>query len=298
MSKRGTGRLVVALALALLLGAGSAVRAAEPRALVVSSIRPLHLILLALAGDRVDARVLLEPGVSPHDFALRPSQVRLLAEARQVFWIGPTLERPLVTVFERLPPPRRDRALLAPLELPARADGFVDPHAWLDPRLAAQIAAGMAQELETRGLVGRAELEPRLRAFEADMRRVEGSIAAELRGLERVPFVAMHDGYAYFVQRFGLSEAAVLALDAEQQVGARALARMRSAVRDSGAVCLLRENAGDNARLAEMIAEGSGLRVRELDSLAAGAPDDGSGFGGFLEDFARTVAGCLRGPAS
>ena len=69
-------------------------------------------------------------------------------------------------------------------------------------------------------------------------------------------------------------------------------------MQDSGAVCLLRERSGDNARLAQMIIEGRAMRVAELDSLASDAPDDAGGYALFLEDFARAVAGCLRGPAS
>ena len=156
----------------------------------------------------------------------------------------------------------------------------------------------MARVLEERGLVSAAVITPRLQAFQDEMARVEEDIAAQFRGLEAVPFVAMHDGYAYFVQRFGLRQAAVLALDAEQQVGARALSRMRREIQDSGAVCLLRERSGDNARLAQMIIEGRAMRVAELDSLASDAPDDAGGYALFLEDFARAVAVCLRGPAS
>jgi zinc transport system substrate-binding protein len=296
MAKRGGAHCV--LVLLMLLGASLAARAEGAQPLVVSSIRPLHLMLRALAGDSVDARVLLEAGVSPHDFVLRPSQLRLLDGAKQVFWIDAALEHPLPALFARLPAPRSDTALLPLIAPPARGDGFVDPHVWLDPRLAAVTAAAMARVLEERGLVSPGEIAPRLQAFQDQMARVEGDIAAEFRGLEAVPFAAMHDGYAYFVQRFGLKQAAVLALDAEQQVGARALSRMRREVRDSAAVCLLRERSGDNAQLAQMIAEGSAMRVVELDSLASDVPDDPGGYARFLEDFARALAGCLRGPAS
>lgn len=292
------GGVRCALVLLVLLGASLAARAQGAQPLVVSSIRPLHLMLRALTGDSVEARVLLEAGVSPHDFVLRPSQLRLLSAARQVFWFDATLEHPLPAVFARLPAPRRDTALLPLIAPPARGDGFVDPHVWLDPRLAAVTAVAMARVLEERGLVSAAVITPRLQAFQDEMARVEEDIAAQFRGLEAVPFAAMHDGYAYFVQRFGLRQAAVLALDVEQQVGARALSDMRREVRDSAVVCLLRERSGDNARLAQMIIEGSTMRVAELDSLASDAPDDAGGYALFLEDFARAVAGCLRGPAS
>ena len=71
------------------------VHADESLPLVLSTIRPLHLIVLALAGDRVDAREFPGIGASPHDFVVRPSAIRLLESARVVFWIGPELERPL-----------------------------------------------------------------------------------------------------------------------------------------------------------------------------------------------------------
>ena len=69
--------------LLLLLACAGPVRAANAeRPLVVGSIRPLYLIVLAVAGNRVDARQLLDAGSSAHDFALRPSQLRLLSDAR------------------------------------------------------------------------------------------------------------------------------------------------------------------------------------------------------------------------
>ncbi len=281
------------LLLFLLVSAGSLHASNAERPLVVGSIRPLHLIVLALAGDRVDARQLLDDGSSAHDFALRPSQVRLLRDAQQVFWIDPALEHPLQPLFGRLPGPRRDTALLPLLGLSARTDGVVDPHVWLDPRLALGLATHIEQVLVARGFVQEADLD--LAAFAASMRETETRMAAELAGLESRPFAAMHDGYGYFVRRFGLQTPVVLALDAEQQVGARTLARMRREVHDHGAQCLLAERSGGNRRLAQAIAEGGAVPVVELDSLAADVPAGHDAFARFLVDFARDVAGCLRG---
>jgi len=140
------------------------------------------------------------------------------------------------------------------------------------------------------------QIAPRLQAFQAGMERVEQDIAAGLRGLEAVPFAAMHGRLCLLRTALRLRQVAVLALDAEQQVGARALSDMRREVRDSAAVCLLRERSGDNARLAQMIAEGSAMRVVELDSLASEAPDGPDAYARFLEGFARAWPGaCAAG---
>ena len=85
--------------------------------------------------------------------------------------------------------------------------------------------------------------------------------------------------------------------DAERQPGARAVSRMRQSALDSAAVCLLRES-NSNRRLADLLAEGTAMRIREVDPLALSLAADDADFAAFLTDFTRTVAGCLRGPAS
>jgi len=60
---------------------------------VMTSIKPLGLIAAAI-GDGVSApAILIEDGASPHHYALKPSAMRGLMDAKLVFWIGPELER-------------------------------------------------------------------------------------------------------------------------------------------------------------------------------------------------------------
>ncbi len=270
------------------------VHADDSPPLVVSSIRPLHSILLALAGNRVDAREFPGIGASPHDFVVRPSAIRLLESARVVFWIGPELERPLAELLARMPE-RRDLALL-PLLPPEEIAVDADPHVWLDPRLAAAMAVSMATALVERGVVDGSQIQPRLAAFLVSMEATERSMRQELSGLERVPFMVMHDGYGYFVRRFGLNQVSALGPDAEHQPGARAVSKMRQGALASAAVCLLHDS-NSSRRLADLLADGTSMRVREVDPLGLARPADDADFASFLTDFTRAVAGCLRGPA-
>jgi zinc transport system substrate-binding protein len=286
-------RCISRLVLAVALCATQSGRAAEPLPVVVSSIRPLHLILIALAADLVDAREFPGIGASPHDFVPRPSAIALLASARVVFWIGPELERPLAELLERMPA-RHDLALL-PMLPPGEIAADADPHVWLDPRLAAAIADAVSAALIARGIIDESQMQPRLEAFAASMRAAERNMRRELSGLEQVPFMVMHDGYGYFVRRFGLNQVLALGPDAEHQPGARSVSRMRHQAYAGGAQCLLRES-NSNRRLAEMLADGTAIRIREVDPLALTAAADATGFATFLRDFAATVAGCLRGP--
>ena len=85
-----------AAALVLALAAGGA--SAEVR--VVTDIAPVQSLVAMVAGETPE--VLIRPGVSPHDAALRPSDARALETAEVVVWIGPDLtpglEGPIATL--------------------------------------------------------------------------------------------------------------------------------------------------------------------------------------------------------
>lgn len=60
---------------------------------VVASIKPLGMIAAALTQGITETRVLLPDGASPHHYAMKPSDMRSLDDARLVVWVGSELER-------------------------------------------------------------------------------------------------------------------------------------------------------------------------------------------------------------
>ena len=283
--KPSRARCRVALALALC----GCVPAAVAAPVVVSSIRPLAMIVEELAGDALESRVLVSAGASPHDFVLRPSELALLGSARLAVWMGPALERPLAAPLERSGVPAV--ALLAAVD---GAPG-VDPHAWLDPRAAAELARVIAAELVARGLLDPALAEQRLLAFQAAMHTRETLTRAALAPRAQVPFLSLHDGYSRFVARYGLRQVGALPGDHERQPGARSVLMLRRAARDNHATCLLQEP-GDNAALAQSLADDLGLKTVELDPLAWQGKSGPGAFDAFLATFAAAVLSCLDGP--
>src|SRR6185312_2725075 len=78
-------------------------QAAESK--VVVSIKPLHsLVAAVMEGDDAPPALLVGGSVSPHAFALKPSQARLLQHADIVFYMGDTFEQFLTKTFASLPP--------------------------------------------------------------------------------------------------------------------------------------------------------------------------------------------------
>lgn len=69
---------------------------------VVTDIAPVHALVAQVMDGVGEPALLVRPGMSPHTYALRPSQARALQEAGLVVWVGPNLtpwlEKPLETL--------------------------------------------------------------------------------------------------------------------------------------------------------------------------------------------------------
>ena len=126
------------VALALILGGISKAAAGEMN--VVASIFPLHSLAAGVMNGVGEPTLLLEGGLSPHDFALKPSQARILQSADLLIWVGESLEYPLARFAGNLPPGRS-------FPLNSGADARQNPHIWLDPREAKRIVSAVVLKL-------------------------------------------------------------------------------------------------------------------------------------------------------
>ncbi|SBS32473.1 High-affinity zinc uptake system protein ZnuA precursor [Marinomonas spartinae] len=60
---------------------------------IVTSIKPVSMVVEAIAGDRANIEQIVSSTASPHDFAMRPSDLRKIGQADVVVWVGESLER-------------------------------------------------------------------------------------------------------------------------------------------------------------------------------------------------------------
>ncbi|TDE38001.1 zinc ABC transporter substrate-binding protein [Antarcticimicrobium sediminis] len=76
------------------------IRAEVPQ--VVTDIAPIHALTAQVMDGVGVPELLVRPGLSPHSYALRPSQARALQDADLVVWVGeglaPWLEKPLASL--------------------------------------------------------------------------------------------------------------------------------------------------------------------------------------------------------
>ncbi|MHA1528670.1 MAG: zinc ABC transporter substrate-binding protein [Alphaproteobacteria bacterium] len=286
-----------------------------PRALagpeVVASIAPVHSLVARVMQGAGTPHLLLPPGASPHDHALRPSDATALERAALVFWVGPRLERWLTRSLTTLAAGARlvrlaDTPGLTRLALregavfeadghgpaPELSEDQTDPHLWLDPMNAklwlGAIAAALAEADPARRALYRANAE----AARGEIDALVAEIDARLAPVRGRPFVVFHDSFHYFEHRFGIEAAGAVALGDARAPGPARIARIRDRIGALGTVCLFREPQF-RASLVDTLAASAGVRIELLDPLGASLRPGPDLYPELLRGLADSLAGCL-----
>ena len=278
---------------------------------VLTSIKPLQLIATAVQDGVAIPEVLLPPGASPHNYALRPSDVRKVQSVDLLYWIGPDMEGflPRVLNGRRLPsvavqdlPGMKLRRFAEDSHSHAEdADehdhdhrpGSLDAHLWLSPINARVIAAKMAADLSAADPVNAARYQSNLKAFDERLDALDLRLKKRLAGIEGKPYFVFHEAFDYFEDAYGLKHTGVFSVAAEVQPGAQHVAAMRARLQEVGKTCVFSEPPL-RPRLAETLVAGLPVKLAELDALGGYTPATAQGYEQVMEKLGNDLAGCLE----
>ncbi len=278
---------------------------------VLTSIKPLQLIAAAVQDGVAIPEVLLPPGASPHNYALRPSDVRKVQSVDLLYWIGPSMEGFLPRVLNG-----RTLPSVAVQDLPGmklrhfaednhshaeEADehdhdhrpGSLDAHLWLSPVNARVIAAKMAADLSAADPDNAARYQSNLKAFDERLDALDVRLKKRLADVQGKPYFVFHEAFDYFEDAYGLKHAGVFSVAAEVQPGAQHVAAMRTRLQEVGKTCVFSEPPL-RPRLAETLVAGLPVKLAELDALGGYTPATAQGYEQVLEKLGNDLAGCLE----
>jgi zinc transport system substrate-binding protein len=259
--------------------------------------------------------LILRPGASPHDYALKPSEAGALDGADVVVWIGEGLEPWMAKAVTSL----AADALVIELgrvegtgHLAAREGGVWgdhehgqaeeeggderhargDPHLWLDPDNAlvwlAHLAAALAEHDPAHADAYRRNAE----AARLDIETAAADVETLLQPIREKPYVVFHDAYHYFEQRFGLRPLGAISLSDADRPGPARLRALRTAIAASDAVCVFAEPQFE-PRLIETVIEGTDVKTGTLDPIGAGLQPGAGLYPALIRGLARSLVDCL-----
>ncbi|MFH0809969.1 MAG: zinc ABC transporter substrate-binding protein [Pseudomonadota bacterium] len=299
------------LAVALVVWSGC-LPAGSPDARVKAyvSIPPLAYFVERVGGRYVEVSVLVKPGQSPHIFEPTPRQMAGLSRANVYFSVGFPFEERLLTKITAMNGHLKvvdtcrgvvSRTLSAE-EIESHeagehgheehghaghghAAGEPDPHVWLSPRLARIQAANICNGLAVIDRVHAADYERNLKAFQADLDRVDARLTRALAPLRGRAFLVYHPAFGYFADAYGLRQVPVEV--GGKEPSARQLASLIDRARRDG-IRVIFVQPRFPRRSAEWVARAIGGAVVPMDDLPRNYLKN-------LEDMAAKLQAAPRG---
>ncbi|NNG02768.1 MAG: zinc ABC transporter solute-binding protein [Inquilinus sp.] len=313
-------RYVRPLLLAVLLAAAPA-RAEAPR--VVASIKPIHSLVAGVMQGVAEPALLVAGNQSPHDYAMRPSDARLLEGADIVFWVGPSMETFLdeslgvlaigATVVSLIEAPglvlleTREGGLhdhdedaayghgdeaADSKDAPGHDHGDVDAHIWLDPGNARRLVTAIAERLAALDAANTDRYRGNADSLTARIDAMDARIAEWLAPVRDRPYLVFHDAYQYLERHYRLNAAGTVTVSPEIRPGAARLRALRAAIAAQGAVCVFAEPQFEPP-LIDTIVEGTGVRRGVLDPLGVDLSAGPDHYAATMEALAGALVDCL-----
>lgn len=285
----------------LMLGTSLPTNAIE----VLATLKPIAFIAAAITRDVAEPEVLLPTGASPHDFALRPSDLRRLKEADLVIWVGPELESFLVK------PLADQQSVLTLLTLPGlpvyryaegeahdhdehdghHHHGNLDPHIWLGPDLAGPIARAIAARLGELDPTNAARYQGNLVRFEQALAAKDAQVREKMKPVQQKGYFVFHDAYGYWERHYGMQSRGHFTVSPDRRPGAKTLVTIRRALEQHQARCVFAEPQF-RPDVIESVVRNTGARVLLLDESGGSYPVGPDAYLYWMDGMANAFSAC------
>lgn len=237
---------------------------------ILASIKPIKLIVQAIVGDQQMVDVLVPPGMSIHDFALRPSDLIKIQDANLIVWLGPVWEPYLGKSLKQFGVKEKEsKSLDVSTRSATTKQARENPHVWLSIERAAQIAIQVAERLALLHPAAGNLYRHNLADFQDKLAQLHAELKIKLAESNN-SYMVDHDAYALFEAEFGLRHAGAISDHHEIKPGAKRLLHLRRIVESRGVRCIIVEP-GTNLSMVNLVAQGSEVKYLELDPMAADA---------------------------
>ncbi len=218
---------------------------------VLTSIKPIQMITAELTEGVAMPDVLLQNNASPHDYALRPSDVKKVAMADLFIWYGhdlePFLEKVVVgnentlTVSDIPNLSLREFGSNHSRDHDGHNHGAHDPHFWLGVETVQHVASAITDQLIEIDPENSARYSVNLKKFKQQLNTTDAKIKQQLAPVTGKGYFVFHDAYGYFEEHYNLNQLGHFTVSPDRKPGAKTLIKIRSALRSGDAVCVFSE---------------------------------------------------------
>ena len=283
---------------------------------IASSIRPIAMLLTAVTGDETSVNILLPGNMSPHNYRLRFSDIKLIKESELFFWIGPNLESGISKAVKTHGTTNIIKLMdIDDLSWPKTTgelghshsnlnhghdnehesyEGVKDNrdhHIWLSPQNAVAIVATINDLLGKKFPDKKEFFEKNTNNFEASLKSLNITIRERLEEIKHKGFLVAHDGYRHFVDFYDLNQLGIVDLTDDISPSAKHKGNLNKLIDKTSCIFTDPQH---TSKVANQLAKKFNIKSRELDLMGHNIPLGKNSYIDFLSKLSETVVECLK----
>jgi zinc transport system substrate-binding protein len=216
---------------------------------IVASFYPIYEFVKQVGGDKVSVSSLIPVGVEPHDFEPTIQQIQNAERADIVIFNGLGFEG---TFLNRIQNDNLiDTSLGANI---TNTDNAINPHIWLDPILVKNQVKNIEDALIKLDPTNKEYYQNNAINFTRALDSLDAYIRSTLQNCDKKDFIAFHDAFSYFANRYGLNQHSIQGVSPEGEVLPQRIQEIVELARDLGINIVYSEELVD-PRFADVIAQ-------------------------------------------
>ncbi|MGX9417275.1 zinc ABC transporter substrate-binding protein [Vibrio sp. WJH972] len=245
---------------------------------VLSSIKPIQMITHELTLGVADSEVLLDNNTSPHDYALRPSDIKKIHSADLIVWFGSGLEPFMDKILESVD----EKSVLTVSQLghvglsqygddhedDGHNHGTLDPHFWLGKEATLGTAQAIVDKLIILDGQNAEQYRSNLQRFNNAIEALAQTINTQLSPFNQLPYYVFHDAYGYFERDYQLRKLGRFTVSPERKPGAKTLVNIKRTLSETKGVCVFSEPQFSPAVI-NTVMRGTSAKLGTLDPLGS-----------------------------
>jgi zinc transport system substrate-binding protein len=244
---------------------------------VLASFYPIYEFVNEIGGDKVEATTLIPIGIEPHDYEPTIQQIQQAENADIIFFNGLNFEGSWINRINN------DNLVVTSKGLNITKENVsrVNPHIWLDPILAKNQVKNIEESLIKIDPTNKEYYQKNAINFTGKLDSLDALIGSTLQTCEKKDFIAFHDAFSYFADRYGLKQHSITGVAPEGEVLPQRIQEIIELAKELGINVIYSEELVD-PRFAEVIAQeipdGKVLILSPIEGIEEEEQERGVGF--------------------
>ena len=276
---------------------------------IVVSIKPLYSLVAHLTQGVEEPVLLMKQSQSPHHYNIRPSERRLLANAKMIIWIGPEMGSALGNIIQQstativTASQADDLGLLESrgkhgshdehsMDAEDSSHHSTDPHIWLSTRNAAAISTHISQQLIANDPSNTKKYQANLQRLLDKIEHTKRFIKTTLQNVSK-PYIAYHDAFQYFEDENELNFVAAINTDDETSVSLKHMREIKEKIEQQQINCLVYQP--PKSAIVNSLEKRHDMHTAVLDILGQTVKNDNTAWFEIMQLLALNFNRCLSG---